>query len=102
MLPTYVIGKSKKPKFFGGNEALNPRFNFYYSYKKGWMNQVMFFHCLLKFDAYISHNRDRKVLLLMENAAFHGNIQTLSTLRNMRLRFLPLNTTSILDHSKQE
>ena len=79
MLPTIVIGKSKKPKCFDGKEASDHGFNYYYNNKKGWMNQVIFFDWLLKFDAYISQTRDRKVQLLVNNASSHGNVQTLPT-----------------------
>ena len=60
------------------------------------MNQVIFFDWLLKFDAYISQTRDRTVLLLVDNASSHGDIRTLPTLQNVRFRYLPPNTTSIL------
>ena len=59
------------------------------------MNQFLFIKWLRQFDQYISRFPGRKVLLLAGNASCHGTRDTLPNLLNVRVQFLPPNTTSL-------
>ena len=56
--PTFIIGRSQKPKCFGKYEGSEPGFNCY-SNKKAWMNSDLFFSWLKSFDDSISATKDR-------------------------------------------
>ena len=61
----------------------------------GWITP--FFSTWLKeFDYFVSRTRERRVLLLIDNASSHGRIENLSELANVDVLFLPKNKTSVL------
>ena len=84
-----VIGRSAKPTSFRGKEGLCPVR--YHHNKRAWTTGV-------EFDAYLSwlNNKciaqDQKILLFIDNAPGHVNLEYF----NMKLSFLPANTTSHL------
>ena len=63
----------------------------YYANKKAWMTSGIFETWLKKFDKRMGR-KGRKVLLFLDNATSHSNVQ----LCNVKLKYLPANTTSIL------
>lgn len=66
----------------------------YHSNKKAWMTSELFFNWLRRFDRTIGQDEGRKVLLLIDNFSAHGTPETMPTLQNVRVKFLPPNTTS--------
>ena len=60
------------------------------------MTRDLFFEWLLRFNEYIATSAGRQALLLVDNAAVHGNTESLPVLSNVRVYFLPKLTTSIL------
>lgn len=82
----FAIGKFKKPRCF--NRAQPPLS--YYSSANAWMTSWIWSDILQKFDRELG---DRKIVLLADNAACHKlEIQ----LKNIKLVFLPPNTTSLI------
>ena len=84
-----VIGRSKSPRSFRGKEGINPvryRYN-----NKAWTTSA-------EFEAYLSWlnnkmiSQGRKILLFLDNAPGHGH----HSFSNIKLEFLPPNTTSKL------
>ena len=63
----------------------------YHANKKAWMTSGIFETWLKKFDKRMGR-KGRKVLLFLDNATSHSNVQ----LCNVKLKYLPANTTSIL------
>lgn len=92
-MPLMIIGRSEKPRAFGKSSGCELGFDYHWN-KKAWMNQHLFFSWLERFDRYISREKGRKVLLLIDNCSAHGNERTLPSLENVRVDFLPPNTTS--------
>ncbi|XP_049302948.1 tigger transposable element-derived protein 6-like [Bactrocera dorsalis] len=82
-----VIGKSKSPRCFK-NKVLPLK---YYSNKKAWMTQEIWGKVLNKLDTQM-REQNRKIVLLVDNAACH---KISDTLTNINLQFLPPNTTAI-------
>ena len=63
----------------------------YHANKKAWMTSGIFETWLKKFDKHMGR-KGRKVLLFLDDATSHSDVQ----LCNVKLKFLPPNTTSIL------
>ena len=63
----------------------------YHANKKAWMTSGIFENWLKKFDKHMGC-KGRKVLLFLDNATPHSDVQ----LCNVKLKYLPANTTSIL------
>jgi len=96
-----VIHKFQRPRCFGKNFNPNVYCEYYYN-KKAWMTQDIFTQVLKNFNDDIKRESDarvargekeRKVLLLVDNAAGHGTSFDLS---HVKVHFLPPNTTSWL------
>ncbi|XP_041378800.1 tigger transposable element-derived protein 4-like [Gigantopelta aegis] len=87
-IPALVIGKCKKPLCFKKitPEALPV---IYTSNKKAWMNSALFQWWIEKFNRKMRCH-SRKVLLFVDNAPSHPTVE----LSNVKLAFLPPNTTS--------
>lgn len=86
-----IIWTSKKPRCFKGKD-LNNLGVYWHSNKKAWMTSSIFEEWLVLFDKKMK-NQSRKVLLVLDNATCHSNLSELS---NVKLLFLPPNTTSKL------
>ena len=84
-----VIGKAKSPRCFKGinvsDLSLTWRWN-----RKAWMTSTIFQEWLLGIDRLLGM-RNRKILLFADNASCHLPPE----LVNIKLQFLPPNTTSL-------
>ncbi|XP_052275560.1 tigger transposable element-derived protein 4-like [Dreissena polymorpha] len=87
-LTPLVIGKSPKPLYFGSISAdqLPVRFE---ANRKAWMTNSLMEDWLRTLDREMG-SQNRKILLLLDNAPIHPNIE----LTNVKLQFFPSNTTS--------
>ena len=90
-----VIWRSKGPRCFKSiNDPPRPISVHYFSNKKAWMNSDTMESILLRLDRKMCREK-RKVVLFWENATCHS--ETLqASLTNIKLVFLPKNTTSRL------
>lgn len=84
-----IIGNAKRPRCFGRvdiekSHKVMWRFN-----KKSWMTSVIFDEILKAFDRKM-RLEGRKVLLTLDNATCHPNVE----LSNVKLLFFPPNTTA--------
>jgi hypothetical protein len=81
-----VIGKSKNPRCFKSVKSLPVD---YYSNTNAWMTNVIFNDWLVKWDLELK----RKIVLLVDNCTAHTNNLLL---KNIKVIFLPANTTSLI------
>eukprot|EP00171_Calliarthron_tuberculosum_P004123 IDg4123t1 len=88
-----VIGTARNPRPFKKKSGQDLGFD-YHANKKAWMNTPLFYAWLIRFDNFIDRKPGRKVLLMIDNCSAHGKRETLPPLRNVRVDFLPPNTTS--------
>ena len=88
--PLLVIGKSKKPRCFPKNLTNLPVL--YRSSKNAWMTAGLFCEWLELWDRQLTL-KQRKILLLVDNCSAHSKHPKVV---NITLRFLPPNTTSII------
>ena len=88
--PLLVIGKSKKPRCFPKDLSNLPVF--YRHSTNAWMTSDLFREWLEMWDQQL-RLKQRKILLLVDNFPAHPKI---TTLVNVTLRFLPPNTTSLI------
>ncbi|GBN13468.1 Tigger transposable element-derived protein 6 [Araneus ventricosus] len=86
-----VIWRCQRPRCFKGKD-LNRLGVSWYANKKAWMTSSIFEECLVNFDRKM-RNQARKVLLVLDNATCHAHG---AQLKNVKLLFLPPNTTSKL------
>lgn len=86
----FVIDKSEQSRCFRGKTIPLP----YYSNKKAWMTGTLWTQILIKFDNQMIR-QDRKVLLFVDNASCH-KLDKGVELQNVKIYFLPANTTSII------
>ena len=85
-----VIGKAAKPRCFKGlNDVAKPLGITYYSNPKSWMTSEIMEDMLSKFNRKMSRE-GRNVLLLIDN------VPSLEKFSNIKMVFLPKNTTSRL------
>lgn len=82
-----IIGKSKRPRCFKGVKTLPVD---YANNTKAWMTKILFKDWLKKVDKQMKINR-KKNLLFIDNCAAHTDLPTLA---NVKVMFLPANTTS--------
>ena len=90
-LKLLMISKSKKPRCFK-NINMDTLPITYCSNQNAWMTRIIFQEWVSKWDSVLRENC-RKILLLLDNCPAHPRI---STLTNIRLEFLPANTTSLI------
>lgn len=62
------------------------------------MTSLLFCDRLLGFDFHIQKQPNRHVLLLMENCSAYGSNKSLSELQRVKIKSLPPNITSRLQH----
>lgn len=84
-----VIGISKYPRCFKGTNVQN--YVQYTNSKKGWMNSIIFNEWVKEFNNEM-RNKGREIILLVDNASSHKY----TPLSNIKIHFLPKNTTGIL------
>lgn len=88
-----VIGKSANPRCFKRNKINVSNLPVtYLSNKKAWITSEIFTSWINEFNSEL-RRKNRKILLLVDNAGPHPHLLNLT---NIRLEFLPPNTTSIL------
>ena len=88
-----VIAKYARPRCFG--KLFDPdQVVFYYHNNKAWMTMVVFKDWLKRMDSKMKL-KNKKIILLLDNAASH-NLESDVILTNIRLKYLPPNTTSVL------
>ena len=92
-LPLWTIGRYKEPRAFKGVNMKTLGCEYKHS-AKAWMNGPLFVEWLREFEQKM-HSAGRKVLLLLDNASSH-NVEHGIELQATTLRFLPPNTTSVL------
>ena len=81
-VPPFVIGRSNRPRSFGG--ATNDELGFdYASHTRAWMDRELFNLWLLRFNERIANSPQRKVCLLLDNASVHGTINDIPILSNV-------------------
>lgn len=88
-LKPLVIGKSKKPRCFKGVTSFPLT---YCANTKVWMTAVLFRQWLQALDKDMKKQK-RKIILFIDNCTAHNDVPTL---KNVKLEFLPPNTTSKL------
>lgn len=92
-MPLMIIGNSKKPHAFKGKTGQELGFDYHFN-QKAWMTKCLFFAWLNRLDVYVGSTTGRKILLLIDNCSAHGRKDELPKLENVRVEFLPPNTTS--------
>ena len=86
-----VIGKSRRPRCFKNVNVDNLPVR-YRANKKAWMTSQIFTEWLAVWDPNLT-KVNRMILLLVDNCTAHPHV---STLKNIQLKFLPPNTTSLI------
>ena len=89
-----VIGKSKQPRCFKNVKSLPVD---YEANCNAWMTSEIFENWLRSWDKQL-RLQCRKILLLVDNCPAHPNVKALT---NIKLEFLPPNTTSIIQPMDQ-
>ncbi|XP_019624404.1 PREDICTED: tigger transposable element-derived protein 6-like [Branchiostoma belcheri] len=87
-LTPLVIGHSRNPRCFRGQRVPLP----WESNKKAWMTAAIFREWVRKIDVEMGRRR-KKIVLLLDNCTAHPHD---IPLENIRLVFLPANTTSLI------
>lgn len=85
-----VIGKSKKPRCFQ-KIALQKLPVEYHANKNAWMTSAIFTDWLQRWDSELNKTK-KAICLVLDNCTAHPNI----SLKNIKLEFLPPNTTSLI------
>ena len=94
-IPPLMIGKAKRPRCFHGFTGAELGID-YDNGTKAWMTTAIFTRWLLRLDARIGETPGRRILLFIDNASSHGKEITLPRLPHVEVKFLPKNTTPIL------
>jgi hypothetical protein len=92
-LPLLFIHKYKTPRVLKGIEKKSLPVWYYWN-SKAWMQRSIFKHFLERLNSKMVRER-RHIILLMDNAKCHG-CENISSLSNVKVHFLPPNTTSHL------
>ena len=90
-----VIGKSKKPRCFKGIDIEKLPVS-YCANKNAWMTGELFTQWLKEWNACLVREK-RSILLLVDNCTAHPHVK----LSNIKLQFLPPNTTSVIQPMDQ-
>lgn len=91
-LPLLFIGKAQCPRDLKGRDMSELGVE-YTNSKKAWMNSAVFLRWLHTLDMRMQREK-RHILLLVDNVSSH--VRPLKLLTNVRLEYLPANTTSVL------
>lgn len=89
--PLLVIGKAKRPRCFPKDLSKLPVT--WESSKNAWMTASLFEKWLQEWDTALGKQK-RKICLLLDNCSAHPKV--VGGLKNIRMEFLPANTTSIM------
>ena len=93
-LPLLFIHRSQTPRCLKGISKPSLPVWYYWN-AKAWMVRSIFGHYLNRLDS-IMRRANRQILLLADNATSHKPEEVINTLTNIKLHFLPPNTTSAL------
>ncbi|CAG8640808.1 3557_t:CDS:2 [Ambispora gerdemannii] len=93
-LPLLFIHKSENPRPLKGIEKSSLPVWYYWN-AKAWMMQSVFGHYLRRLDN-MMRKANRKIILLADNATSHKTEAIIKKLTNVKVHFLPPNTTSVL------
>ncbi|KAL2630271.1 hypothetical protein R1flu_014957 [Riccia fluitans] len=91
--PPWIIGKSKNPRSFPGQDMTQLKVN-YVNSVRAWMTNPIFNQYLKELGEYFKRKR-RKVLIFLDNAPVHI-VDEATNLANIELRFFPPNLSSVL------
>ena len=91
-MPLMVIGNAERPRAFKKHTGQQLGLDYHFN-RKAWMTQDLFFEWLSRLDRYIGDTQGRKILLLVDNCSAHGKKHNVPDLQNVRVEFLPPNTT---------
>ncbi|XP_061184351.1 tigger transposable element-derived protein 4-like [Saccostrea echinata] len=91
-----VIGKSKDPRCFRGKKSLPVK---YAANRNSWMTGEIFSEWIRDFNRDMCRQK-RKVILFVDNCSAHPK-ESAQRLSNIRLEFLPPNTTSLIQPCDQ-
>ena len=95
-LPLICIGKARKSLCFKNEIGTELGFN-YYNNAKAYMNTPLVFAWLMRFSSCITRtDPDCRVLLMLDNCSAHGSEESLPSMDNVEVIYLPPNTTSKL------
>ena len=92
-LPLLFIHKYQTPRILKGIEKKSLPVWYYWN-SKAWMQRSIFEHFLQRLNSKMVRER-RHIILLMDNAKCH-NCENINNLSNVKVHFLPPNTTSHL------
>jgi hypothetical protein len=92
-LPPWIMGKSKNPKAFCGQDMSKLKVK-YTNNAKAWMMNPIFNQYLKELDEYFKR-KGRKIVFFLDNAPMHF-VDEATNLMNVELRYFPPNLTSIL------
>ena len=90
-----LLGSSRKPRYFGGMTGTE-RGLYYRINKKAWMTRIVFYEWVNNFKKYVTIEPGRRVVLLIDSASGHGEIERCPILSILIVLFLPRNTISQL------
>lgn len=88
-----VIASSKNPRVSKKKSGTQLGFD-YQSNEKASMKTVLFIEWLNRFQNFVARKPDRKGVLLLDNCTAHATVETLPSLRNVCIEFLPPNCKS--------
>jgi len=92
-LPPWIIGKSKNPRAFRGQDMSKLKVK-YTNSAKAWMTSPIFNQYLKEFDEYFKRKRC-KIVFFLDNALVHI-VDEATNLTNVELCYFPPNLTSVL------
>lgn len=92
-LPLKITGPVMQPCAFMKKSEQQRGFD-HYSNREAWMNCLWFFVWMDRLDAYIGWTEGWKILFMIDNCSTHNKPETIPSLQNILVEFLPPNTTS--------
>jgi len=92
-LPPWIVGKSKNPKAFRGQDMSKLKVK-YTNSAKAWMTNPIFNQYLKELDEYFK-KKGRKIVFFLDNVLVHI-VNEATNFMNVELRYFPPNLTSIL------
>ncbi len=91
-LSPWIIGKSKNPRTFHGQDMSKLKIK-YTNSAKAWMTNLIFNQYLKELDEYFK-KKGHKIVFFLDNARVHI-VDEATNLTNIELRYFPPNLTSV-------